>query len=424
VTLPATVPVADLLWDLAEMLGERDGNDPATWALVRVGGQALNPELALSEQGVTSGTMLFLRELKGSESPPTVDDYASLVAIVVDAQGGRWTQAAAPALLAGSAAFCLAAAGVVLLLAGDKEMRAMVGLVGATIAALAGLVLSRRLDRHASARLIVLSAIPLWAAGGAGLAGLADAGVSASLAAALGLAGAGAAIAVLVTGEAALVVSAGIISATLPPALVLGACAMLGAGLLPAAALLSPIALGSLALAERFAVRLAGINGSEQTSVSARAQRGRRLLAAMLIGIAVVLTASSAILAFSRGWFAWGLIAASAVAVAAKARHFRFAAEVTPLLASSLAGLFLLQYPLIAARATGLTGPGGAAALLIADAVILVAAVGFVRRWDLSPGLRRQLGRLEAIATAAAVPLAAGVLGAYAAVTRMVHGLS
>ena len=419
-----TVPVADLLWDLAEMLGESDGSVPARWALVRVGGRALDPELAFSDQGVTTGTMLFLRDITAADSPPTIDDYAAGVAIVIEAQGGRWTRAAAPALLAVTAAVCLAVAGLLLLLAGDREMRATFGLVGATLAAIAGLALTRRLGRRASGGLIVLSAIPLWAAAGAGLAGLAEAGATSTLAAVLGLVCAGAAIAVLVAGDAVLVVSVGIIAASLLPALVLGVCALFGAGSVRAAALTTPVTLGSLALAERLAVRLAGINHPDQASISGRARRGRQLLAAMLVGIAVVLTASSAILAVSGGWFAWGLVAASALAVAAKARHFRFTAEVAPLLASGLAGLLLLQYPLAGALAIGSRGIGGAAALLTADALILLAAVSMVRKWDLSPGLRRQLGRLEAIATAATVPLAAGVMGAYAAVTRIVHGLS
>ena len=94
VTLPVGVPVADLLLDLVEMLGERDGDLPARWALVRVGGQALDPERALSEQLVTSGTMLFLRDITQEDPPPKTDDYAAAVAVVVDAQGGRWTAAA------------------------------------------------------------------------------------------------------------------------------------------------------------------------------------------------------------------------------------------------------------------------------------------------------------------------------------------
>jgi type VII secretion integral membrane protein EccD len=422
--LPVGIPVADLLWDLVEMLGESDGSVPARWALVRVGGQPLNPELKLSEQGVVEGTMLFLRDITRLDPPPAVDDYAAGVAITVDAQAGRWTRAAVPELLAVSAAVCLALAGLVLLLAGDREVRATFGLVGAAIAAVGGLAMARRLGRPVSGALIALSAVTLWAAAGAGLAGLAEASPTAALAAALGSIGVGAAIAILVAGDVVLVPSVGIIAATLLPALVLGGCALVGAGPIAAAALLCPAALGSLAFAERMAVRLAGIDNPDPALIGVRARRGRRLLAAQLIGIALVLIWASAILAVSGGWFAWGLVAASALAVAAKARHFRFTAEVAPLLGAGLAGLLLLELPLVAFLAIGPRGAGGAAAVLSADALLLALTVGIVRRWDLSPRLRRQLGRLEALATAATVPLAVGVLGAYAAVGRLVHGFT
>jgi type VII secretion integral membrane protein EccD len=421
VTLPAGVPVADILFDLVEMLDEVNGSLPASWALVRVGGHALDPELALSEQGVATGTMLFLRDIATLDPAPVIDDYALAVATAVDAQSGRWTRASAPPMLATAAAACLAAAGLVLLLFGDPEMRTVFGLGGAVIAAVAGLAISQRLRRRALGGLIALSAIALWAAAGAGLAGLADAGPIAIVAALLGSIGVGAVIAVMVAGDIVLVPAAGIIAATLLPALVLGGCAVFGAGPVAAAGLLCPIALGSLSLPSRLAVRLAGIDNPATGDMSARTARARRLLAAMLIGIAIVLIAVFTVLAFSGGWFAWGLVAASALAVIAKARHFRFAAEVAPLLASGLAGLLLLELPLVVAIA-GTRSAGGAAAMLTVDALILALAGTTVRRWDLSTRIRLQLGLLEAIATAASVPLAAGVLGAFAAVGRLVHG--
>jgi type VII secretion integral membrane protein EccD len=424
VTLPVGVPVADLLWDLVEMLGESDGSVPARWALMRVGGQSLDPELALSDQGVLDGTMLFLRDATVPAPPPAVDDYAAGVATVVDAQGGRWTQAAVPELLAWSAGVTLALAGLLLLVAGDREVRATFGLLGATIAAIIGLATARRLRRRTSGALVALASLPLWTAAGVGLAGLAEAGPTATLAAALGSIGVGATIAILVAGEVALVPSVGIIAATLAPALVLGGCALVGAGPISAAAVLCPVALGSLAFAERMAVRLAAIDNPDPKSISVRAGRGRQLMAALLIGIALVLIWSSAVLAVSGDVFAWGLVAASALGVAAKARHFRFIAEVAPLLGAGLAGLLLLELPLVGALAIGPRGAGGAAAVLTADAIILALTAGIVRRWNLSPRLRRQLGRLEAFATAATVPLALGVLGFYGAVGRLVHGFT
>jgi type VII secretion integral membrane protein EccD len=424
VTLPSTVPVADLIWDLVEMLAESDGGLPASWALIRVGGQALDPERPLSEQGVVQGTMLFLRDATRQDPPPAIDDYAVELAIAVDAQGGRWTAAAAPPMLAWAAAACSAAAGVALLLAGDPGSQALIGVAGALIAAAAGWVISQRFLRRSTGGLIAMSAIPLWAAAGAGLAGLAGASSTSILAASLGSSGIGAAIAIVVAGEIVLLPAAGIITITLLPALVLGVCALVGAGPVPAAALLCPIALGSLALPGRLAVRLAGVDRGQTAAVSARARRGRRLHGSMLVGIALVLIASSAILAASGGWFAWGLVGATAIGAVAKARHFRFTAEVAPLLAAGLVGLVLLEYPLIGALAIGPKGIGGAAALLVVDALVLALTGIAVRRWDLSPQLRRQLGRLELIATAATLPLAVGVLGAYSAVARLVHGFS
>ncbi len=421
VTLPAGVPVADILLDIVEMLDEVNGSLPPSWALVRVGGQALDPELALSEQGVATGTMLFLRDIATHDPPPVIDDYTLAVATAVDAQGGRWTHTSPPPMLAAGAAACLGAAGLVLLWFGDSGVRTAFGLAGAAIAAIAGLAISRRLHRRGLGGLIALSALPLWAAAGSGLAGLADAGPTAILAALLGSIGVGAAMAVLVAGDVVLVPAVGIIGATLVPALVVGGCAVFGAGPIAAAGLLCPIALIGLSLPARLAVRLAGIDNPASGAVSVRTARARRLLAAMLIGIAIVLSAAFAVLALSGGWFAWGLVAASALAAIAKARHFRFSAEVAPLLAAGLTGLLLLELPLVAAVA-GPRSAGGAAATLTVDALILALAATTVRTWDLSTRLRLQLGLLEAVATAATVPLAAGVLGAYAAVARLVHG--
>jgi hypothetical protein len=234
----------------------------------------------------------------------------------------------------------------------------------------------------------------------------------------------GAAIAILVAGDIVLVPAVGVITVTLLPALVLGICALVAAGIVQAAALLCPIALGSFSLPARIAVRLARIDDPMPGAIGARTGRGRRLEASMLIGISVVLVSSSAVLAISGGWFAWALVSAAAIGALAKARHFRFTAEVVPLLAAGLTGLLLLEYPLIVALAIGSKGAGGAAAVLTADALILALAGTAIRRWDLSPQLRRRLGRVEAIATAATIPLALGVLGAYSAVARVVHGFS
>src|SRR5260370_13825120 len=135
VTLPVGVPVADLVFDLVEMMGERDGELPARWALVRVGGQVLDPERALSEQRVTTGTMLFLRDITQEDPPPAIDDYAAAVAIVVDAHGRPWTAPKPPPALVWGAAACWLSAGLVLLVARDGQTRAAFWPPGAAAAA-------------------------------------------------------------------------------------------------------------------------------------------------------------------------------------------------------------------------------------------------------------------------------------------------
>lgn len=408
------------------MLGESNDGSPAQWALLRVGGHELDPELGLEDQGVVQGTMLFLRDVTSPTPAPVVDDYAERVAIAVDAQGGRWSRLAAQLLFIAAAGSCLLIAGMLVLITGDRGLRTAAGLSGVAIAALAGVGVSQLLGRRAFGGVIILASLPLWAAGGAGLAGEAGADSTGILAAALGAVAVGSWVAVLfaglVAGELVMAPAIGLIAATLVPALVLGACFVAGVGLLAGAAVLAPLGLAGLALAPPLATRLAELDERDPASLPTRARRGRRLLAAMLVGIAFVLTASSAILAASGGWFASGLVAAIAVGVVARARHFRFAAEVVPLVAAGLAAVILLEISLVP-QLLGSTRAGGTTAVLIADALFLVVASAAFRSWDVSPRLRRQLGRLELLAIVASVPLALGVLGIYEEVGRLAHRL-
>src|SRR5438445_10655637 len=108
------------------MLGETGDGAAARWALIRVGGQVLDPELALEDQGVVEGTMLFLRDITSPTPEPVVDDDSEPVAITVDAPTGRWAKPAAQLLLVGAAALCLLGAGLLTLLIGDRGLRTVV----------------------------------------------------------------------------------------------------------------------------------------------------------------------------------------------------------------------------------------------------------------------------------------------------------
>jgi type VII secretion integral membrane protein EccD len=419
VSLPDGVPVAELVLDLVQMLDESSDSVPARWALLRIGGQPLDAEQSLAEQGVASGTMLFVRDLTAPPPPPVVDDFAQDIAIAVDAETGRWTASMLGPLLTAVAAVCLLAAGGALLLGGTRGVQTVAGVVGAALASLAALALVRLAGRRDFAAVVSVAGLPLWSAAGAGLAGVGGLHPTGILAAALAAVTIGAAVALLISGDAILAISSGVIAATVLPAVVLGGCELFGLGVVAGAAILCPVGLAAIALSTPLAARLAGVIATDAASVDRKVSQGRGVLAALLTGTALVLAASSAALAASGGLFAWALIAVTAVAAGMRARHHRFAAEVAPLLAAAMAGALLLEFPLATRGGTAV-----AATLLIADAIVLTAGAGAIRAWNLPGQISRRLGTIEWIAIAASVPLAAGVLGVYDAVARFARGLS
>ncbi len=420
VELPGEIPVAELMGDVVDMLGEADDEVPAGWSLTRVGGRPLDVERSLADQGVTSGMMLFLRDSARPVAPAEIDDFSEQVAIAVDAQGGRWSLVTAELLLAYFAGACLFAAGLIALL-GDRGVRTVVGLSGAALATVAVTVAARVVRRKDIGGLIALAALPLWAAAGAGVAGFAGADPTGIVAAALGAVSAGAVVAIVLAGGMAVVPAAGVIAGTLAPALITGGCAIFGAKIYAAAALLVPVTLVGFALAPSAAVRLLALDVPGTGSLDARVGQGRGLLAGLLTGLASALVVSNAILVLRGGWFAWGLVAAGAVACLVKARLFRFAGEVAPLLVAGLAGLFVLQLPLV--LQLPMRGWGGAAAVLVVDGLVVLAVSVWVRQWNPAPVLLRQLAWIETLATVASVPLSVGVLGAFEAVQRFARGL-
>lgn len=411
--LPDSVPIAELLSDVVEMLGETPDGAAVEWGLVRVGGPVLDPELSLADQGVAEGTMLFLRDLVSAPAAPSIDDFAGRVAVEVDAQRGHWTEAMAPAVLACVAGASLAGAGLAVLLGGDPRARALAGSLGAVISVALGIALVRLSRRQVLAAVVVFCGLAAWAAAGVGLAGLAGANPTELLAAGLGAAALGALAAIAIVGDVAFAPAEAMVAATGIPAVVIGATDAFGGTLLQAAAVLTVIELVFLALLPPLNVRLIGLTGAESSSLVRRLMKGRRLQAASLIGTGVAIIAACSVLAVSDGWFARALVGVTALAVSLRARHYRFAAEVAPLLAAGLVSLILLELRFLS----------WLPALLIADAVVLGAAATLIRRWTPSPQIKQWLRPLEGIAIAASVPLALGLLGLYDAVVHVARGL-
>ncbi|GAB3258550.1 type VII secretion integral membrane protein EccD [Alteromonas gracilis] len=86
VSLPADVPLADLLPMVLEMVGERSDDDESTyggWALSRVDGQQLTPDRTLHQLDLLDGAVLRLFPRAGEVERPYFDDVVDAVAETV-----------------------------------------------------------------------------------------------------------------------------------------------------------------------------------------------------------------------------------------------------------------------------------------------------------------------------------------------------
>jgi type VII secretion integral membrane protein EccD len=427
VSLPGSLPVAELLWDLVEMLEEPEAAaSPPRWALVRVGGRVLDAEQGLAEQGVADGSLLFLRDLASPVQPPAIDDYAEAVALAVEARAGRWTSTVRQWTLVAAAVASAVLAAAAALGVQDLRVRAATSFLAAGLLLASGLLSARRLGQRTTGVLLALGALPLWAVGGAALTQLLG-GTGFELAPAIaGFVTVGALLALPVSEEARLPAAAAVAGLGFPAG-VAAICLSLGADQLRTAAVLAPLALIAVRQAPGLSVRLARLADSRtasQSTLGPRVDTGHVILAALIIGLAVPLAASCAYLAISGGWYERGLAAAVAIGAATHVRHFRFAVEAAPLALAALIGLGALE---VAALRQLYADPSLRAAVV---GVAVLTALGLAgagiagRRRQLSPRLRRRLDQLEAVALAGSIPLAAGSLGVYSAVAALAHRLA
>jgi hypothetical protein len=113
------------------------------------------------------------------------------------------------------------------------------------------------------------------------------------------------------------------------------------------------------------------------------------------------------------GW-AHAVAIAGALAALLQARRGRLTVDVAPMVLVGLATLATFELPFATSalrQPDQVQGP----AVLLGTAAALVVLGLLARRRRLPVGVRRQLGRAEALAAAATVPLALGLLGLYAA---------
>ncbi|HXM57231.1 MAG TPA: EsaB/YukD family protein, partial [Candidatus Dormibacteraeota bacterium] len=161
VSLPADIRVAELLGELVVMLDEQAAGPPPAWGLVRVGGHVLDGERDLAAQGVSTGDLLFLRDVSGPIAPPAVDDYAGAVAAVIEAAPGRWTAAHLQGLLVLAGAAWLAGLGALglLVVARGMEDASPLFLLAAVAAVLGGAAAGRLLRYPRSGVTLALAAL-------------------------------------------------------------------------------------------------------------------------------------------------------------------------------------------------------------------------------------------------------------------------
>jgi hypothetical protein len=148
------------------------------------------------------------------------------------------------------------------------------------------------------------------------------------------------------------------------------------------------------------------------------------MLAALLIGLAVLMAAACAYLALYGGWYERWLAAAVAIGAATHVRHFRFAIQAAPLALAALVGLGALEL----AGLRQLYGDSSLRPAVVGLALLTglgLVGVGIAgRRRQLSPRLRRGLDQLEVVALVGSIPLAAGALGLYSTVAALAHRLA
>jgi type VII secretion integral membrane protein EccD len=430
--LPSRVSVAELLPELVRLLEDHSIGSPTPrrWSLLRLGGEPLDGERSLDDQGVLDGTMLFLRDTTTPSPAPVVEDIVESVAIAVELRAGRWTVEWAQYVLLGAAAASGVGAAAMALSIGPPPQRAAWAVAGA-LALTAGAASARLAARPLVAAVLALAALPSWAVAGAALAaGSQPGGPLWVEGAAAGIA-AGALAAWAVSRSAAGPAVAALMVAV-PLAVVAAVGGALRVGVTGQAAVTAVLLLAIADQLPRLSALLAGLSPSAGSTpamlgpVAARVERAHRLLAWLLAGVGLGLAGAMATVAAGQGVVPRVLCAALAAAVALRARRYRFTAEVLPLTLAALAGAAALAWALAGdLRSMGAAGPPAMlAALLGATAAWTALALAAPRVREPSPRLRQQLDRLEATVNIALVPLVAAVLGLFGFASDLARRLS
>ncbi|WP_052852114.1 type VII secretion integral membrane protein EccD [Streptomyces avicenniae] len=448
--LPDDIPLADLLPEILHVSGTApEPGAPVGYHLVRRDGTALDASRTLAAQRVLDGDVLALRPFADSLPPPVHDDVTDAIADAVTHDRLLWHEDLLRT--AGlTAAGVLGALTAAVLWAGEPDRHEMNGVPALVAGVLALLfaafaaVRARVYDDHTAAVALGLAALPLALVAGTGLLPL-DAGHGVGrLELLLGL------LAVLLVSfalVAALPSAAAWFTATACAA-TLAALATFGAILTDAeptsaAAVCAPVALGALAFLPALTAGLVRLpigytaprpgydtddtapptDPLDTERIAAQARRGHQTLLGLTGGCALLAAGAAAVLGFSSDGWGRLLALATAIALLTRARLFRYAVQVTGLLAAGLVSLALL----VVGYALDTPADGGLrtlwlAALLTGGAALTTAVALIVPRVGLTPFWGRVVDLLEGAVLLSLTPLCLAVLDVYAEARGLTSG--
>jgi type VII secretion integral membrane protein EccD len=428
------VPLAELLPEVLRRAGEAGGPldvpahaSGAGWVLRRGDGTLLRGDAPLAQQSVRDGDVLYLVPRHLTWPEPAYDDVIEEIAATARTHGRSWDASA-------TRAFALVAAGLVLLTGlgtllavGPPRLVPAIaaGGVAGTLLAV-GVLLSRALGDGVAGAAAGGMALPYATAAGA-LFGVGDTSTIAPsallvgacallLASALGAAAIGFGLRVFVAG------------ATLGLAGLAGAVLGLNMSAPRAASIVVVLLVGGIGLAPMLAVRfgrlpLPVVSASPQVLANetrparpellAAVVRGDEILHGCLAGIAVAAAGCAAVLTAAGGVAAPLLGGVASVALLLRARLFPSIASRLPLLVSGLVGLALAASAVAAASGSATRLLGATLAFAAVVALLATAATAPRRRAGASPYLRRLGDVLDVASVLALAPAACVVIGLF-----------
>jgi type VII secretion integral membrane protein EccD len=438
-TIPADVPLADMLPTLLRYGGDHLANEGAAkggWRLTRLGGVSLDGSRTAGEQGILDGEQLFLEPFQNHAPPPVFDDLVDAVATATQDAAGRWGLSTTRRFSVAFTAAALVGGAVAVLFAGPpRSTAAIVGLLAGAILLIAATLVSRAGGDGRAGALLGLVSLGYAGVGGLLLGGDVPLTQLASPHALL------AATAVIVYASVATIAVGSAKPLFLGASLAGGALAIgafismsFGVGPQAAAAVIGTVAFAVVPTIPRLAYRSAGLkvpsiptgpddvkNDTETVDgvdVLRRSARAQEFMTSMLGTVGVIVGGSAVVVGTHGGLPGVLLCAVLSVCLMLRARPLSGRAQRLALLIPGSIGVALavLTAALIVTGLLRLTAVlGGLVVLAVASMVYGFAIAGK----KISPVWGRMLDILEIILIVAIVPLALWVCGMYGWITTI-----